>query len=359
MRTLALCALTLFGCVPNAAGAGCSPLTCGSSQVALANGAMLGVRTASDAPFRIFDLRNGRLRRLLPSGVLIGGTLVHRTDAGVTWLDATSGTHRASAPVAKRFGRLVGVSQDGKRAVVASARAGESTFLIVSPSSRRSVVLAKPNWAFDALSGNKLYLLQYFRSGYVVRLYDLATNSLRSKPLKDAAESAVIPGVPWVRMSSTDGRYLFTLYITPQGEAMVHELDVRAGIAHCIDLPGTGDFSAATTYALTLDPDGRTLWAVSGGYGKVAAIDIARARVRDGFGFAASSSPKPGTAVATMSPDGERLAVSAAGKLWFVTLALRSVTEPRPRVAFALGYSPDQRRLWAVGPGGVSEISPL
>ena len=48
-----------------------------------------------------------------------------------------------------------------------------------------------------------------------MRLYDLATNTLSAAPLKDPGESATISGFPFARVSSPDGRYLFTLYLGP------------------------------------------------------------------------------------------------------------------------------------------------
>ena len=69
--------------------------------------------------------------------------------------------------------------------------------------------------------------------------------------------------------SSADGRYLFTLYIGSNGGSMVHELDLKTATARCIDLPGTGDYASSTSWALVLAKDGRTLWAVSPGYGRV------------------------------------------------------------------------------------------
>ena len=54
-------------------------------------------------------------------------------------------------------------------------------------------------------------------------------------------------------------------------------------------------------------------------------------------------------AVAALSPDGERIAVAASGRLWFVQLAARKVVPAAPHVVLALGWSPDQSNLWAIG----------
>ena len=351
MKLLALCAFLVGACVPAAPGAGCSPLTCGSSQVTLAHGSLLGVRAfGSTGPLRVLDLRTGATRWRLPSGMLGANLLVHQDGTLLTWFNAATGA-RVGDTVAQTRGRffLTGVSQDGFRAVLARTQRRSTTFEIVSQSTQRRVVLGSGNWSFDALSGDKLYLLRWLPSGYVVRLYDLATNKLALQALKNEADSPLIVGTPWSRVSSSDGRYVLTLYITPAGKAMIHELDARAGTARCIDLPGTGSFNSATSYSLSMSADSRTLWAVSTGYGKVAAVDIAGARVRDTFGFAGSPPASPIGTVAAVSPDGERLAVADGGTIWFVTFALHRVVQAPPHVAIALGFSPDGKRLWMVG----------
>jgi hypothetical protein len=351
MKLLALCALLVGTCTPLAPGAGCSPLTCGSSQVTLAHGNLLGVRAlGSSGPLRVIDLRTGATRWRLPSGMLGGNLLVNQDGTLLTWFNAATGA-RVGDAVAQTHGRftLTGVSQDGSRAVLSRAQTRSTTFQIVSQTKQRRVVLGKNNWSFDALSGDKLYLLQWLKQGYVVRLYNLATNKLDPQALKNEADSPLIVGSPWSRVSTSEGRYLLTLYITPAGKAMIHELDTRSGTARCIDLPGSGSFNSASSYSLTLSTDARTLWAVSTGYGKVAAIDISSARVRDTFSFAASPPAGPIGMVAAASQDGERLAVTDGGAIWFVTFALHRVVQAPPHVAIALGFSPDGKRLWTVG----------
>jgi len=128
----------------------------------------------------------------------------------------------------------------------------------------------------------------------------------------------------------------------------VHQLDVRAGVAKCIDLPGSGDFNAGTSYTLTNSPDGRTLWATATGYGKVVAIDVAGSRVRQTFDFVGATAANPTSAVAAVSRDGSRLAVTTGANVWFVGLGDKRV-EMRPRVAIALGFAPDGKTLWTVG----------
>jgi hypothetical protein len=167
-------------------------------------------------------------------------------------------------------------------------------------------------------------------------------------PLKDPNASSTIWGSPWSHVSSADGRYLYTLYVGPNGGSMVHVLDTRLGTARCIDLPGTGSWDKASTYALVVDPDSRHLWAVSPGYGRVAQIDVTAQRVVDSYRFDAGPWNN-NTTVAAISRDGERIAITDAQHIAFVQLAKRKVVAGPVHVALALGFAPDQSRLWVVG----------
>lgn len=361
MRRLALLPLLVVVALPGRAGAAaCSPLSCSPSQFVLAHGTLLGVRGAPDKPLRVIDLRTGRTKWWLPAGIVTGDTLVHQDGALLTWLNAARGTRVADA-VVQRHGafELVGTSQDGARAVLARTQSRSTTFAIVSPHAQRVVKLGGKNWQFDALDGRNLFLIQELRNGYEVRLYDLATNRLQAQPLKDPNERALISGIPFARASSEDGRYLFTLYLGSDGNAMVHELDTAAGYAYCVDLPGSGDFNAATTWALVPDDDDSTLWAVSVGYGKLVAIDVASHAVRLRFSF-----QRPAWAanagLAVLAPDAQHIAFTDAEHVWIADLANGRVATEPSHVAIALGWKTDQSALWVVGERSrVSRLAPL
>ena len=233
--------------------------------------------------------------------------------------------------------------------MLARTQARSTTFAIVSRSRPQQLVqLGGNHWSFDALRGSKLFLIKTLSEGYQVRLYDLATNTLAAAALKDPGESATISGFPFARVAPTGGRYVFTLYLGSGGGAMIHELDLVSGTARCVDLPGDGSLGAAMTWALAVDPDGRTLWAVSPGYGRVVAVDIAAHRIRDSYPFQRVNwTANPGVAV--MAPDGERIAVTDAQHVWFVELAERKVVAGGNHVAIAIGFAPNLSRLWLVG----------
>ena len=257
---------------------------------------------------------------------------------------------------------LVGSSQDGSRAVLQSYdRATKRTaFLIVSPGGAKPVTLEGQNWGFDALSGDRMYLLRYLRNGYQVRRFDLASGTLVAAPLKDPNGTSLIWGTPWARLASPDGRWLFTLYVGSNGGTMVHELDLRNSTARCVDLPGTGNFNAATSYAMELSHDGRTLWAASPGYGRVAAIDVGKAKVKVVFRFRRGTyTEAPTASVSALSPSGSQLAVAVGSELWFVSTTRRTVVKAKPNDALALGFSPDGSTLWAVMKGDLVVALPV
>ena len=351
---LALAAAVLPAAAP---AAGCSPLSCASSGTALGNG-LLAVRpSGANGPVNVVDLRTGMLKWKLPSGVLQGHMLVTHANPGeVEWIDALTGRQTRSTTYASDVEvGLVGASQDAGRAVLQGwdKAAKQTVYVVLGAGGQKTVRVPTRQWGFDALSSSSLYLLHYLKNGYEIRRYDLAAGKLLAKPLKDPRASSTIWGIPWSRVSSADGRFLFTLYVGSNGASMVHQLDLRTSTARCIDLPGSGDFAAASSYALELSHDGRTLWAVSPGYGRVVAIDVRTRRVEIAFRFARGSgySETPTASVSSLSADGSRIAVGVGGELWFVQTAARTVVRAKPHAALALGFSPDGTGLWAVQKG--------
>ena len=346
-RLLLLLALVAL-LVPGAArAAACSPLNCAPSQFALAHGTLLGFRTAALRPVKVVDLRTGALRFTLPGGFVAGDVLVHRAGKTLEWYDASSGARTHAVALARTI-RLAGISQDGSRAVgFRLTPDAATTVVIAAPSGARELVIPGRQWDFDALRGDRLFLIHYLSGGgYQVRLLDLATGKLAARPLKDPHESGTIWGSPFARLASPDGRYLFTLYLGSNGGAMIHELDLKAATARCIDLPGTGDYGSATSWALVLSRDGRTLRAVGPGYGRVVAIDVRSRKVIDAFRIDLPSWTL-GAANAVLSPDGRRIAIANGEAVAVVDLAARRIVDrTTAKKTIAVGYSPDGSTLW-------------
>jgi hypothetical protein len=329
--------------LPGAAGAAaCSPLDCAPSQFTFAHGTLIGYRVTARGAITVADLRTGQKLFRLPGGFVYGDTVLHQRGHTIEWWDATAGRLRSSAQPPWR-GSLVGASQDGSRAVLLQG----SSAVIGTGHEWRRVPLPAGVWEFDALRGANLVLIKRQpRGSYQIWHVDLSSDSAPMHLLKDPHESGTIWGIPFERVASADGRYLFTLYITSNGASMVHELDLRAGTARCIDLPGTGDFGGSSTWALMLAPDGRTLWAASPGYGRVVAIDAVTRKVVDAFRidlpyWFIGQPPR-----AAVSPDGTQFALADGETVALVDVhARRVVARKKAAHAIAVGYSPTTGEL--------------
>ena len=347
MKRLAFVLAAVAVVLPSAAhAAACSPLTCAASQFSLAGGTLLGFRTAADRPVTVVDLQTGKAKWVLPAGITAGNLLVHQSGRTLVWYDASRGAELKRVKLAQG-GSLEGVSQTGLRAVVKRLTAGGTTFTIVSPNEQRDVAVPGGQWGFDALLGDKLFLIKYLKQGgYQVRLAHVGSSRLSPTLLKDPHESGTIWGSPFSRLPSADGRYLFTLYIGSNGGAMVHELDLKTAKARCIDLPGSGDYGSATSWALVLSHDGRTLWAVSPGYGRVVSIDVGTRKPTGTFRIDLPAWNLGMGTSAALSPDGQQIAIADRQTVAVVGLADRKVMHRNRAQALALGYSPDGATLW-------------
>jgi hypothetical protein len=346
MKRLVFILVAATSLLPSAASAAaCSPLNCAPSQFSLADGSLLGFRARADAPVTVVDLQTGKTRWTLPAGVTGGNLLVHQSAGTLVWYDASAGTKVASANLAQ-VGALAGVSQNGRSAVVRRLSPGGTTFTIVSQNGQqRDIAVPGRQWDFDALRGDNLFLIRYLKAGgYQVRLAHVGSRRLEAAPLKDPHESGIIWGTPYSRLPSADGRYLFTLYIGQNGGAMIHALDLKTAKARCIDLPGTGDYGAATSWTLQLSKDQQTLWGISPG---VVAIDVARRAVTSAFRVTLPNWNLGNGTVSALSPDGTRIALADNQTVAVVDLTARAVAVRNPGKATALGYAPDGR-LWTL-----------
>jgi hypothetical protein len=326
--------------------AACSPLNCAASQFTLAHGTMMGFRTAANTPVTVVDLTSGKAKFALPAGVNARNYLLHLEGQTVEWYDLTLGTKVQSISVAAGYS-LRGASQDGTRAVLQQADNGGATFLVVSKAGQQTVHVDGTQWDFDALRGGNLFLIHYLTTGgYQVRLAHLASGRLEAKPLKDPHESGTIWGQPFSRLASANGQFLFTVFIGSNGGAMIHELDLKNSTARCIDLPGTGDYGAATTWTLQLAANGETLWAVNPRYGRVVAIDVAARAVKAAFRIRLVGWFLGKGTSSVLAPDGNRIALADGESVAILDLGARKITSRTSGVALALGYSPDGAKLW-------------
>jgi hypothetical protein len=351
MRTRHLILFVLLVAVmfPSAASAAaCPPLDCGPTAIAAAGGRVLAAGLGEGKPVSIYDLSTGELRDSIPTAVVSadGRRVIGQNGTKIETYDLATGELEKVIAAPAGWG-VVGASADGSRIVLTRETAAGMRF---SVDGKKFTFPGKLD--FDGLFGDRLYLIEYTENGYYVRVGSLTTGKLAPEPLKDADEPALIQGQAWSRLGSPDGRYLFTLYITGNGKAMIHELDMRSGKAWCIDLPGGGDYNAAGTYALALSGDGRRLYAVGGGYRSLVTIDVAHHRAAEVLRVPLVRSRGPVTSSAALARDGTRLAFSVNRTVVVYSLAAGKVVEriSLPRKA---GVAYDARgRLWAVDSEG-------
>jgi len=110
---------------------------------------------------------------------------------------------------------------------------------------------------------------------------------------------------------------VFTIYVGGTGSAMIHELDMQDGKAWCVDLPGSGEYNSAGSYALALSRDGKHLYAAGGAYGSVVAVAGRQdAHVRE-RGRRMGGRPRRRRTVRTLHlPADAVVAYGPSGRLW-------------------------------------------
>ena len=353
MKRLLLVSVLVF--VPAALGksdAGCAPATCGIATVAQPGARVLAVRpNGRRGPLVAYDLELGRRLFSLPAGMRSAdgrAYLVARAQGAattVTRYDATTGRALGSDSVDGRW-TVAAVSANGTPVL---RRVGSATGFWVGG----HTVELGGNWEAEAVSndGRRLYLVEHLQQGYRVRLYDLAAHELDPTPLRVKGEAPLMNGLAWASVASPDGHWLLTLFLTGEGKAAVHTLDLTGRSAVCVELPSAQDFNLIQRYALVLSPDGKTVWAANDALGAVARIDLATRTVTRTTRFH-TASPGPSTgAVAAISRSGRTLwFTSGSGVLAYDTAPGR-VRGPLALVAgrvAGLGVSPDDRRVYAV-----------
>lgn len=155
----------------------------------------------------------------------------------------------------------LGLFHDGSRFVLQSTGIGtRSSFVVVRTEDLQvaQTIALTGSYAFDALSpdGRILYLIEHRSSDfehYVVRAYDLAAQKLLPGRIADKAQSSwVMHGYPAARVTTSSGRWVYTLYSNPGGSPFVHALDTVKGVAHCVGFSWQGDQNRLLHYSLAI-----------------------------------------------------------------------------------------------------------
>lgn len=340
--------LLLAALVPSAAPAApCPPLQCGPLATSVAGGSLLAVSGGESHGVSVYDLRTGKLRDAFRTAVVSadGKRLVAQDDQAVTTYALASGRSDATTKLPAGW-RLAGVSADGRRVVTTLAGGANTSFAVGD-----SELVVPGTFTFDGLRGDRIYLIEQQRTGYLVRVASLAAGTLDPKPLKDAHEPALIQGQAWSRVESADGRYVFTLFIEGSGEAMIHVLDMARGTAKCIDLPGGANYMKSASYSLALSKNGRRLYAVGAAAGNVVSVDVPSQRIARVKRVASVPASMPMLPSAALAPDGKALAFGLNHDVWVYDLVrARIAKHVRLAADVAVAYGP--AGLWSVTADG-------
>src|SRR5206468_4098925 len=122
-----------------------------------------------------------------------------------------------------------------------------------------------------------------------------------------------------------------TLYSKPDGHSFIHALDLRTGLAHCIDLTLTGDFFALGSTALTLSPDQATLYLANPYLGRVMTIDLGKLEVTRVVRFSGLSVDNCSSSSATGRPPSSTLRPESAARQGRLRPRSRRRSRGRPR----------------------------
>jgi hypothetical protein len=347
---------------------GCPPSTCGTSSSAVPGSRILALRpNGAGGPLVGYDLVRKTKRFTLGSGrISADGTRFFRaihaySDTRFARYDGRTGALRSATSIRGKWS--LGILSPTGRWLVATRYARNSTRLALVDALRGSVrgtVTLRGNNEVETVSpdGRRLFLVHYRRAGYDLRQYDFLARRLQATRLADPDEK--MSGTAWGGIATRDGRWLLTLYLKPDGTAFVHALDLGRGIAHCIDLPNAeNDFSRLGAFAMTLSPDGRTLYMANSLMGVVDVIDLVKLRVGRTVHFPPQASSMvfgigPNAAV---SPNGRMLYFSGGRFVWAYDTAYGKVRGPYAaapvnqgfQISVAgLGFAPGGRHVVAI-----------
>ena len=361
-RLLPLVLLVLIPAPSAALADGCPPATCLMTSSVSPGSRLLVVRPMGPrGSLTAIDLLTGARRFSLPNGLLSADGGTYASSAPVNAKRTTIGRYNA------RTGKLqaglslqgvwevAGLTADGRR--VALARHGRRETLI-GVADRRLRIRKTLRGAFDveALSpnGRRVFLVHWRKNGYRLEQLDLASNTLKPTLLDEPDEK--MSGAPMTAVATRDGGWLLTLYLKADGSSFVHALNLRTGVAHCVDLPLKGDFVTVGSTALTLSPDERRLYLASPLLGRVTTVDLGRLRMIRTVRFRAIKStpePSPGPSGA-VSANGRMLAFTEDNTVWLYDTAFGVLHRPmRTRSTISgIGFAPGGRQLLAIASTG-------
>lgn len=369
-RALTLALLVLVP-APAALADGC-PAPCSGQSSSPPNAKLLYVqRDGPGGRIVAYDTASGRLAFGLPPGASSADGRWHVTTAPrgaeatqVTRFRLLDGAVAGSWHMPGRW-RIASLSPNGRWAAIVDLTAGIPTRLAVVDVERRRVVrrvVLAGRFEVETVSadGRRMFLIQHLSDGvYLVRVFDVTRNRLKTQALKASGVGAPMVGQAWSGVASPNGRWLLTLYLnTGHNHAFIHALDLVRSKPNCISLPsGKHRLDALKRYTLTLSPDGRKLFAANPALGVVAEIDLRAQRVVRTVRFAASAAGADTRKLlaGTISRNGRTLYFSAGRGLWAYDAAAGVVRGPYAtggRIV-GFGYGTRDRTMHALRADGL------
>lgn len=347
-------------------------------------------------PLVVYRMPDGQEQVRLPAGLLSAdgkryyAAELRQDETLLRAFEPRSGRLERSFSLAGRW-QLSGVSPLGHRLALTrlpdleetagwrKARTWQTDIQIVEAAGGRvtHAFTLEGNFEVETISaaGDSLFLIEHRPAlkpaHYLVRLYDLAAQKLQPGALRaKTATEEIMTGLAWGGLASTDGRWLLTLYLnTARNVAFIHALDLVNKIPFCIDLPsGQGELAQLKHYALSLAPDGRTVYATNAALGVVAEINLENYRVVRQVDFPASApvanpvgTEEIPTNYSIMAEDGQRLYFSNGWDVWGFDISSKQVSGPylSQSQVRGLGLSQDGRQLYVALAGQLPQVIDL
>jgi hypothetical protein len=266
------------------------------------------------------------------------------------------------ARVVSTDGRLVALAPPTEVTASGAPLGRESTDLVVvSPDGRVRYFSRAGNYEPEAFSldGTSLVLLEYTPATapeqYQVRRLDLASGEITDIYGPNDEAQRAMRGTARSSALAPDGRRLYTYYaVESLGTAFVHVQSLDEDWAFCLDLPAPFGEAAGAPVALTVSPDGGSLWVADLGSGSIAradtaSLEVVATRALDGGGEAEH---------AALTVDGEHLYLASGSSVAVIDGAS---LEPIRRFDFGtstatVNAGPDGRRLYVGLPTGVAVV---
>jgi hypothetical protein len=229
---------------------------------------------------------NGEVRYVTALGA--GSTTLSALDADGRSLRSARISGSWGIPRVTLNGATGGLSADGHMLVLGDnttpggSLRPRSGFAVVDTRTltAKDVIHLRGDFSFDALSpqGAILYLIQHASSSdvtsYRVRAYDLRARRLLPGAIADKRQSNWdMNGYPVARATSTNGRWIYTLYQQGGNYPFVHALDTMNRTAVCIGLPWQWASSGQAIASATLRLAGGKLL-IAGGRGSSTRFEL-------------------------------------------------------------------------------------